>query len=151
MILKDPSGHEILEIVQGDEAGLTADTSLRPLTHALVLARHQGKTLLVYNRFKSEWELPGGMIDPGESPGECALRELMEESNQTLVEMGFRGLMRLKLMPDSRLEFGALYAGQVLTLRPFDTNDETTGIVWWDGKENVGTISEIDRWLALNI
>ena len=37
---------------------------------------------MVFNRDPQAWELPGGMLDPGESPREAAFRELEEESGQ---------------------------------------------------------------------
>jgi 8-oxo-dGTP diphosphatase len=132
MLTKDSLGNMLLDLIQGPESKLHMDINFKPLTHALVLARSNSKFLLVYNRFQAAWELPGGMIDPGEQPGETALRELTEESNQTLSEMSFHSLMKLELMPDHRQEFGSLYCGQVTQVRPFEKNDESTGIVWWD-------------------
>lgn len=151
MLIKDKSGNALLGLIQGEEASLINDTALKPLTHSLILVRFDSKTLLVYSRFKAEWELPGGMIDAGEGPGEAALRELMEESNQTLPEMAFRGLMKLELVPDHHMEFGALYSGHVAIQRPFKENSESSGIIWWDGTQEIENISAIDRWLALNI
>jgi 8-oxo-dGTP diphosphatase len=151
MLFEDLQGNRLVELIQGEEPVLIHELALKPLTHALVLARFNSRTLLVYNRFKSEWELPGGMIEKDEAPGETALRELMEESNQTLLEISFRGLLKLFLMPNRRTEFGALYSGKVANLRPFEENSESVGMVWWDGIEEIGNISGIDRWLALNI
>ncbi len=151
MILRDEAGHELLDLIQGDEAMLCGPQGPKPLTHALVLARKEGKTLFVFNRFKKIWELPGGLIESGESAGEAALRELMEEANQTLPELGFRGLMHFKLQPEARVEFGALFAGTVIKWRPFSENPETESAKWWDGQETLEPMAGIDRWLALNI
>ncbi|MDX8037360.1 NUDIX domain-containing protein [Lentzea sp. BCCO 10_0856] len=38
-----------------------------------------GKVLLLKNE-RDEWELPGGRIEPGESPQECVVREIAEET-----------------------------------------------------------------------
>jgi 8-oxo-dGTP pyrophosphatase MutT (NUDIX family) len=38
-----------------------------------------GRVLLVEPSYKPNWEIPGGMVDAGESPWAAAARELMEE------------------------------------------------------------------------
>jgi 8-oxo-dGTP pyrophosphatase MutT (NUDIX family) len=38
-----------------------------------------GRVLLLKNE-RDEWELPGGRIEPGESPEECVAREITEET-----------------------------------------------------------------------
>lgn len=37
-----------------------------------------GKVVLLYNE-RDEWELPGGKLDPEESPEQCVVREIQEE------------------------------------------------------------------------
>src|SRR5690606_16401013 len=39
-----------------------------------------GAILLVRERSDGRWTLPGGWADPGESPSECVVREIREES-----------------------------------------------------------------------
>src|ERR671913_421227 len=38
-----------------------------------------GKVLLCELSYKREWDLPGGVVDPGESPAACVEREIQEE------------------------------------------------------------------------
>ncbi|MEO5745760.1 MAG: NUDIX hydrolase [Terracoccus sp.] len=38
-----------------------------------------GAILLCELAYKSEWDLPGGIVDPGESPAACLVREIREE------------------------------------------------------------------------
>ncbi|MRI34424.1 hypothetical protein EOPP23_15655 [Endozoicomonas sp. OPT23] len=52
-----------------------------------VIVRHQGKVLLgrrVNSHGTGQWAFPGGHLEYGESPQQCAERELMEETGLTV-------------------------------------------------------------------
>ena len=52
----------------------------RPRVAAGVLfSDAEGRVLLVRPRYKNYWDIPGGYVEPGESPRAAALRELREE------------------------------------------------------------------------
>ena len=44
-----------------------------------VLRDPEGRVLLCELSYKKEWDLPGGVVDPGESPATCVEREILEE------------------------------------------------------------------------
>jgi 8-oxo-dGTP diphosphatase len=119
-----------------------------PVTHALVIAVCEGKCLFVHDVWKKEWELPGGRIEEGETPRQCAARELLEESGQQVSSLIFKGLMKFRLKPDNRLEYGALYEGKMDGIRPFTANSEIDKITFWDLGHDIGRVAEIDRSLA---
>lgn len=50
----------------------------RLIAHALVTDA-AGRVLLCETRFKVDWELPGGIVEPGEAPREACAREMVEE------------------------------------------------------------------------
>ena len=50
----------------------------RMIGHA-VFRDGRGRVLLTETRYKEDWELPGGIVEPGESPRIGAQREVMEE------------------------------------------------------------------------
>jgi ADP-ribose pyrophosphatase len=53
-----------------------------PMADALVTCRLNGEdyVLLIQRQDTGQWAIPGGAIDPGENPGQAALRELQEET-----------------------------------------------------------------------
>ena len=53
-------------------------------THRLY--NENGEILLIFRRGK--WDLPKGKLDSGEKIGDCAVREVKEETGLTLVERG---------------------------------------------------------------
>ena len=50
------------------------------LKYVVIFPRYEGKWLLVRHHLRSTWEAAGGHIEPGETPTDCAKRELFEES-----------------------------------------------------------------------
>lgn len=50
----------------------------RVIGHALA-RNHRGQVLLLETNYKSDWELPGGVVEPGETPRLGTMREIMEE------------------------------------------------------------------------
>lgn len=65
----------------------------------LVYLHRGGKTLMLH-RIKKEqdyhegkWNGLGGKLDPGETPEECAIREVKEESGLDLVDPRLRGII----------------------------------------------------------
>lgn len=120
---------------------------LGPITHALIVVTQGNKSLLLFNVWKKRWELPGGIREPVESPRECALRELEEETNQRVTDAEFRGVMEFRLQPRHRTEFGALYRAVLTEPRSFTPNSEASEIVWWDGLSDIGEVDQIDAIL----
>lgn len=146
-ILISNKGHIFLDFLKISEKDIDKNVIDAPLTHSLVVAKHNEKYLLMFNKWRKNWELPGGIIDDGETPRECAARELMEETNQSIENLTFKGLMKFQLKPDDRLEYGALFSGEIIDLKPFIDNDEAEKIVLWDKVTDIGTVDEIDEKL----
>jgi 8-oxo-dGTP diphosphatase len=143
-------GDALLEIVrQRNKELVFAD--FVPLTCSLVVAKHQDKYLLVFDRYRKQWEVPGGGIEQGEDPASCAMRELREESGQSVENMRFEGVMKFRLKPDDRIEYGALYSVVLDHLVPFQPNDEIAEITIWDATSNIGYVNEIDSALLTSV
>jgi 8-oxo-dGTP diphosphatase len=95
---------------------------------AVVIARSPGGTVLVFNRFRRVWELPGGLIDAGESPGEAARRELFEEAECRGQAFQWLGLVEIS---DGATHFGAVYSCEVDDVPAAVQNEEIADIAYW--------------------
>ena len=146
MLMHDAHGNQLLEVIPVLEAELLR---LEPLTHAVVVARNAGNILLVFDRFKAHWELPGGAIDSGETPRACAVRELREESGLRCEaeDLRFAGAIKVRSQR-GRVEYGGLYTVEIERIDPFEANEEISEIRWWDGSQAVESLSVIDKALA---
>jgi 8-oxo-dGTP pyrophosphatase MutT (NUDIX family) len=64
-----------------------------------VLRDPDGRVLLCELTYKAEWDLPGGAVDPSESPAECVVREIREE---LAIDVEVRGLLAVNWLPPWR-------------------------------------------------
>ena len=110
------------EISEHDAAGLSP-------TYAVMMAHSRKGVVLVLSRFRKVWELPGGAIDPGESPREAAIRELVEESGCVAHATRWLGIVEVN---DGRPHFGALLYCEVDQVPEDFSNAETVAIDYWN-------------------
>jgi 8-oxo-dGTP diphosphatase len=69
---------------------------MTPILSTLVYCLRDGDVLLMKRRKEPNlglWVAPGGKVEPGESPYECARRELYEETKLHAHRLLFRGLV----------------------------------------------------------
>jgi 8-oxo-dGTP pyrophosphatase MutT (NUDIX family) len=141
-------GNALVSFTPGSEDKPPSDA---PLPVALVALWHGNRVLMAFNRFRQVWELPGGRIDPGETPRQAAARELLEETNHVPDgHLRFVGFASFPLAPDQRAEYGALFVGQAAGVsRSFPPNDEIAAIRWWDLRESLpGPVQPLGACLA---
>ena len=98
------------------------------LYFAIMLARAPGGVVLVFNRWRQVWELPGGLIDPGESSADTAVRELREEAGCVALSPEWRGVIEVS---DGRTHFGAVHECRVADVPEDFESEETGGIALW--------------------
>ena len=118
-----------------------------PLIGSWVIAEHEGKLLLVFPKKYQHWELPSGRIEEGETPGNCARRELFEESGQSVNNVDFIGLAKMRAN-NGKVKFAAIFTTCLSAMTAFQPNEEIEKNTYWDFSSNIGYISEIDRYLA---
>jgi 8-oxo-dGTP diphosphatase len=98
---------------------------------AVVIARNAGGVVLVFNLYRKVWELPGGLIDAGETPRDAAQRELFEEAGCRARDLHWLGLVEVS---DGSAHFGAVFRGEVDAAPGGVSTDEIGGIgCWRDG------------------
>ncbi|MEW2626042.1 NUDIX domain-containing protein [Streptomyces sp. NPDC048106] len=143
----DGRGNFLISFTRGGEAAPPPDA---PLPAALVTLWRAGRALMVFDRYRQSWELPGGSIEEGESPRRAAARELREESGQQSDErLRFTGCARFVLAPDRRAEYLALYAGSCTRSRTFEPTGEIAAVCRWDLLEPLpGYVQPLDAPLA---
>lgn len=140
-----------MRLLDGKEDGLG---ELGNLTNARVVARHDDKVLLVFDRHSQRWQLPGGAIEPGETARACAQRELREETSNECELSALRFLFTFELFlygtrfdQHPRTELGALFEVPIHHLATFLPNEEIGATLWWSGSELSHELDGIDRHL----
>jgi 8-oxo-dGTP diphosphatase len=64
-----------------------------------VLRTEDDEVLLCELVYKKDWDLPGGVVDPGESPADCVVREVREELG---LDVTVQGLLAVNWLPPYR-------------------------------------------------
>lgn len=100
----------------------------------LVYVRHQGKTLMLHRIKKAndmhagKWNGLGGKLLPGETPEQCAIREVEEESGLTLINPVLRGMITFPGFTDDQDWYCFLFVGHSFTGELIDSAE---GVLAW--------------------
>lgn len=127
----DLKGNQLLALDFVGESMVNVVHSEPVLPLSLVVATYQGKVLMIFNRWRQEWELPGGMIEAGETPRQAAFRELLEETGVTADSLTFEARALFSLKSPDRLEYAAVYSAQLDVLPELRVNEEASAFLWW--------------------
>jgi 8-oxo-dGTP diphosphatase len=116
----------------------------KPVVGSYAVINCSGKYLICYNSSRKQWEIPAGKREENETPKDCAIRELFEETGQVVSDFEFLGLLKVKNITNDKVKYNPIYFSTIEALQQFRKNNETTKIKLWDLKETVGYIDEVD-------
>lgn len=127
------------------EFAVTEEAHLGPIFLSLMIAKHTCGFLVVYNAWRKCWELPGGLVEPDETPRAAAIREFAEESGQTPENVRLIGRIQINEPAKERVIVGAVFACDLPELTPFTPSEEIDAVALWpsEGLE----LDAIDRAL----
>ena len=108
---------------------------------AVVLHDERMRILLCLHADKNIWVTPGGLIEPGEQPGDAAIRETYEETGLIIELTGILGVyggadLIIDYPNGDRAAYvGTIFRGKITggTLRP--DGDETLDVRWFSRDE----------------
>ncbi|MBK9615165.1 MAG: NUDIX hydrolase [Uliginosibacterium sp.] len=144
----DQHGNKLISLTR---CGLDELAGVAPLTHSLVVCQRGDEVLFVFNNWRQCWELPGGVIESGETPEACARRELLEESGQTPASLEFVGVMAWRLGKEQRLEYGALFSCLLEADAKVIDSEEIGATRFWNLHDDIGIVSQLDVSLAKRV
>ena len=104
MLAQDSRGNALLSFRSGAESDL--DELDLPCPLALVIAWHEGRCLLVFDRWKQAWELPGGGRAAADDARAAARRELLEETGVVAGVLEYVGVARFRQVGERRERIG---------------------------------------------
>ncbi|WPK11384.1 NUDIX domain-containing protein [Lysinibacillus louembei] len=128
-------------------------TSFEQLAGSYAIIQSEGRWLICYNRWRKQWELPAGGCEADETPKQCAVRELYEETGQIAAELSFYGVLKSRNIQNDNVKYNPVYYGVIEQLMPFVENEETACILLWDMRAAIEAIDEVDLALlqAINL
>lgn len=127
----DAQGNALLRLIRCTEEHLkeAARHTPCPLSLVIVIDETTNDVLFGLNHWHQSYELPGGMLEAGESFRAAAIRELEEETGIEARSLEFLGYAFFALMSPTRSELGAIYRSRRDGQRAH-ASDELTEFVW---------------------
>ena len=129
----------------------------------LVYLKQDGKTLMLHRVKKEQdfhegkWNGLGGKLDPGETPEECAIREVKEESGLDLVDPRLRGIITFPMFDQVDDWYVYLFTGREFSGELIDSpegnlawiaDDKLLDLNLWEGDSTFLKWLDQDRFFS---
>lgn len=141
MITTKYHGYEFFNFIKINENDIN---TYHPVAGSFDVLKCKGKFLLCFNTWRKQWELPAGQREGDETPKECALRELYEETGQIVKDLEFLGLLKVRNITNGNIKFNPVYYTTMDKLQPFLENEETSHIMLWSFDEEISDIDSVE-------
>jgi 8-oxo-dGTP diphosphatase len=147
--VRDRAGNALVGFRRAAEEELGGQAAMPA---ALVVVSHAATVLMMFDSWRAQWELPGGMREPGESAREAAVRELGEETGITGVDLVCAAVAECELTGPARRELLAVYRVALRTVPSLVVNDEALAFRWWSPADPVSEdMSPLDAEIARRV
>lgn len=130
--LHDGVGNALVDFRFAAESDLAVLDDRIPMPASLIVVTLAGRVLMVHDRWRKQWELPGGMLEPGETARQAAVRELAEETGISATDLGFAAVVEFAPRRPTRREYAAVYRTDLQVKPQLVVNDEVSDFHWWD-------------------
>ena len=111
-------------------------------TNAMLL--YENKLVMCWNKYRNNWELPGGGKEEGEDLTQCIIREIYEETLQTATNLEIRCWYKVFIPRINKEINGVTFYGELKEISNFSENEEMNKMILWDMKTNIGDIDGVD-------
>jgi len=107
---------------------------------------HEGKTLMLFRNKKpndyheGKWNGLGGKFEQGESPEECAIREVEEESGLLMIDPKMKGFITFPMFDGKKDWYVFLFIAEKFSGKLIDSNE---GKLEWIQHEN---LADLNLW-----
>ena len=119
-------------LLDNDEAGRKATQAIQK-----EYCWHVRDSSHLYSEYKDKWIGVGGHFEADESPEECLLREVWEETGYTLTSWKYRAIVTF-VSGNGVTEYMSLFTADAFTGEPIACNE---GELVWVNKEDVVTLN----------
>jgi 8-oxo-dGTP pyrophosphatase MutT (NUDIX family) len=150
--IRDRAGNALVDFRVVAEEELTRLGEQVALPASLVVVTHADAVLMMFDSWRKQWELPGGMREPGETARQAAARELREETGIHAVDLTFAAVAEFDLTKPERRELLAVYRVQLQVVPRLTVNDEALAFRWWPPTQPVSDdMSPLDAEIARRV
>lgn len=107
--IRDRAGNALVDFRCVGEEELARLVKQVAVPASLVVATHADAVLMMFDSWRNQWELPGGMRELGETARQAAVRELREETGIHGVDLMLAAVAEFDLTKPERRELLAVY------------------------------------------